>query len=335
MVRQAHRLGVPLLGIALVACAQGSNPSTQSGRLDPTQAFYYPAFGAQPKQVLAETAAGSIDAQTYLRYLTARHGTRFVEDLAFDILLARECKARGLAKSAPLLARSTAASRFHESGRRQSNDLDGSLRRKFANEALRELRIDALVAADRATDDNAMRALFDRRYGVGGQRVQVRQILVSLAATKDRLAAAGENTDHAAVRAAARKRAQALHAELVLGSDFASLLSRSDDRTTRRLLRDPARKARAGFLEGYNYQRYGDSFANAVRAMDIGAFSAPLESTVGYHLVHLVDRNTTRFADVAAALKTELGRGPAKPSEALGLRKALLAKYRFRQQPGM
>ena len=106
-------------------------------------------------------------------------------------------------------------------------------------------------------------------------------------------------------------------------------------RQTRRLLRDPARKAKAGFLEGYNYQRYGDSFANAVRAMDIGGFSAPVESTVGYHVVHLVDRNTTKFADVAAALKTELGRGPASPSEALELRKALLAKYRFRQQPGM
>ena len=69
--------------------------------------------------------------------------------------------------------------------------------------------------------------------------------------------------------------------------------------------------------------------------MDIGAVSAPVESGIGYHLVHLVDRRTTKFADVAAALKQELGRGAARPSEVLALRRALLAKYRFQQPPGM
>ncbi|MHC4811679.1 MAG: peptidylprolyl isomerase [Planctomycetota bacterium] len=338
MAGYRHRLGIAI-GVILVMLPQGCEQDQgqrpgRSSRLDKTQAFYCPKFAAQPQQVLAETSAGPIDAATYLRYLAARHGTRYLEDLAFDILLARECKARRLGGSAPLLARSNAARRFPESGRSQSGDANGDLRRKFANEALRQLRVDALAAADRAADDKALRALFDRVYGVGGQRVRVRQILVSFALTKERLTAVGESTDEAAVRAAARRRARALREELRSGSDFASLLSKSDDRTTRRLLADPARKTQAGFLAGYNYRRYGQGFADTVRSMDVGEVSAPVESTIGLHLVQLVDRKTTKLEDVEAALRKELGRERARPSEALALRRALLAKYRFRSKPG-
>ncbi|MHC4079321.1 MAG: peptidylprolyl isomerase, partial [Planctomycetota bacterium] len=97
---------------------------------------------------------------------------------------------------------------------------------------------------------------------------------------------------------------------------------------------DPARKAQAGFLAGYNYRRYGQGFADTVRSMEVGEVSAPVESTIGLHLVQLVDRKTTKLEDVEAALREELGRGRARPSEARALRRALLAKYRFRSNPG-
>ena len=177
-------------------------------------------------------------------------------------------------------------------------------------------------------------ALGGGRGGVGGHRVRVRQVLVSFATTKDRLAAAGKETDDASVRADARKRSQTLRGELASDNDFEGLLDRSDDRTTRRLLKDPARKAQAGFLDGYNYQRYGEGLAEAVRGLGVGEVSAPVRSTTGYHLVQLVDRKTTKLADVAAALRKELGRGPAKPAEVMALRKALLAKYGFRPRVG-
>ncbi len=249
------------------------------------------------------------------------------EDHLFDVLLARECRVRGLARSAPLLARGMATQRLHETGRDLSKNND-DLRRKFIAEALRELRIDALVSADRTRDPKAVKALFDHRYGVGGVRVSVRQILVSFAATKDRLATAGEPADDTATRAAARKRAQELRMEIQAGRDFASLLAKSDDRITRRLLRDPARSASAGFLKGYNYTRYGENFASVVRGMGVGEVSAPVESNVGFHLVHLVDREITRFEDVEARLRQEVGRRRATPPEVLALRKALFGKYR-------
>lgn len=216
-----------------------------------------------------------------------------------------------------------ATKRLHESGRGQSD-----LRQKFITEALRELRVNALVGADRAKDPKALKTLFDHRHGVDGQRVQVRQILVSYSATRDRLLAAGESTDDAAVRAAARKRAQGLHEELLAGRKLESLLDESDDRLTRRLLRDPKRREKAGFLAGYNYTRYGSGIANVVRGLKVGEVSGPVESSTGYHLVQVVERRITRFEDVRARLQQEVARAPATPAEVLALRKALFEKYR-------
>lgn len=245
----------------------------------------------------------------------------------FDDLLARECKARGLATSAPVLARSLATRRLHGSGRGLSKEND-DLRHKFRLEALRKLRIDAIVGANRAKDPKQLRILFNHRYGVGGVRVRVRQILVSFAATRNRLSSAGRSTDRDTVRAAARKRAQTLHREILGGRGFESLIGESDDRLARRLLRDPTQRAKAGFLEGYNYTRYGADFANAVRGTGVGEVSGPVESSIGFHLVQVVDRKITKFQDVKESLEKDVARGSATPAEVLALRKALFEKYR-------
>ena len=106
MIRSALLLPLVLFG----ACAEPAQ-WRGLGRLDETRAFYYPRFGRETEHELAAVAGRSIDAATYFRYLAGRFGTRYVEDLAFDIALERECAARGLARSAPVLARSMAAMR--------------------------------------------------------------------------------------------------------------------------------------------------------------------------------------------------------------------------------
>lgn len=326
MVRNFARITLLLGCLLLPAGGQGRR---DVGRLDVSTAFFQPAFASDPERHLAETRAGPITVETYLRYLAARFGTRYLEDLAFDLLLAEECAARGLARSAPSLARPLGARRFHQSGRRNAQDPRGDMQRKFANEALRQQRIDALVRADRRADETALRALFDRRYGVGGERVVVRHILVSFAATRQRLAASGREPARAQVVAAARARAHTLHRRL-RSSDtgFAALLPESDDRQTRRLLRTAPREA--GLLPDYNYQRYGDAFAAAVRRLAVGAVSGPVETAQGFHLIEVVDREVTRFEDVAAELREAMNRRRTSPAEALALRRALLARYGFR-----
>ncbi|MEM7199039.1 MAG: hypothetical protein AAF628_02170 [Planctomycetota bacterium] len=156
-----------LLGGLVLGGPQDGVPPT---RLDATGAFFYPGLAAAPTAPRAALRGGAIEAGTYLRYLAARVGDRYLEDLAFDLALTRECAARGLARTAPVLARSAAAQRLAASGRSAADDPNGALRRKFATEALRDLRVDALVRADRPVTDAEVRALFARRFGPDGRK---------------------------------------------------------------------------------------------------------------------------------------------------------------------
>ena len=314
------------LGLLLVL----GPPQGQSrgGRLDSSKAFYFPEWASQADTQLGKVSFGPIASSTYLRYLAGRLGTRYVEDLAFEMALEKECSALGLARSAPLLARSLAARRFHESGRRRAEDADGSLQRKFANESLQRLRVDALVGAKRSRDPAALRRLFNRRYGVGGYRVQVRQVLVSFVETRRRLKSAQKPSAPADVQAAALARAEMLH-QRAKGGGLGAVMPETDERVARRLLKDPKRSAIAGVLEGYNYVRYGDGFAQQVRALKVSGLSAPVRSEVGFHIIELMSREVTPLADVEDALRVELQRGPAKPADVQALRKELLQKYGF------
>ena len=308
-----------------------SQDARRGGRLDKTQAFYYPSFAASKDAVLGKTAAGSISSETYLRYLAGRLGTRYLQDLAFDLALTQECKATGLARSAPMLARRLAARRFHESGRRRAGDPDGSLQLKFANESLQGLRVDALVGARRALDKKALQGLFNRRYGVGGQRVVVRQILVSFDETRKRWPASSKSPAAAAIVAAAKQRATKV-LERVSAEGFTALVAETDERSARRMARDPERKEQAGVLEGYNYLRYGEAFAAAVRSLRVAEVSQPIRTATGFHVIELVSRTVTQLAAVEDVLRQELRRAPAKPADVQALRKELLKKYGFVSQ---
>ena len=286
----------------------------QSLHLEPSGAFFTDRLVQVDATVAATTTAGSIRNDTFACYAGDRKSTHVLENLAFDFLLARECEAEGLARTAVTLARSLAM-RLHLASieRADGGQIGGSLAR-YATDELRELRIRALVGARRAIDPQALRARFHHRYGEGGVRVLVRQILC---------------TEAGSAPATAAERAAILHQRLQAGTSFEQLLAESHDRLTRRLLRDPTRKSEAGFLAGYNYHRYGDEFAQAVRALAVGEVSPPVQTASGYHLIQVVDRTVTKLQDVEAALRLELGGGKARSSEVLALRKELLSKYRY------
>ena len=294
-----------------------ASPQDKSiGRLDGSRAFWYPGFASDANAVVATTKAGPIDTETYLRYLSARFGTELVDDLAFDLLLVAECKALGVAGSAPTLAKPLATRRLHESGRTAKDDPDGSLRRGFVNEALRQHRLDAIVGDARAKDDELLKDLFDRQFGVDGIRVQVRHVLVSLSATARR---SGSN-DTTAIEAAARAKAEQVLAKLEAGEKFETVLADSDDRVSRRA---------EGVIEGYNYRRFGESFAAAVRAAKIGRPVGPVRTSKGFHVLEVTDRKKTALAKVEARLRRQLRGMTVSPADAKRLRKRLFRKYGY------
>lgn len=297
-----------------VASAATQTPKPPTLRLDVTGAFFTDRGKGNNTTVVASTTAGVITEDSWTSYAGKRKSARMLENLAFDYLLGRECAARGIARTAPTFARSLAMRRALESQQSAGGRPIGGSLARYATDELRNLRMRGLVGAARSIDNEALLARFHHRYGVDGVRVRVRHILC---------------TDDMSSPQTAQQRARALHARLLAGESFETLLHESHDRVARRLLRNPKRKAEAGFLPGYNYHRYGEKFAAAVRALAIDAISQPVQSPVGYHLIQVVSRKVTERNKVAATLRLELGGGKARSSEILALRRQLLAKYKY------
>lgn len=316
-------LAIPGLGRAPTLPQEGPKPAERS--------FVLPEFlaGQKPEtRTLARAKGLTVTTGAYLRYLGARFGRSFLEDLVFAHLVAAECRAQGLARSATALAKAQALRQLEKSGRR---DRSGDLVARLANEILLRHRVDALVRAGRDPTDADLRRLFDDRYGVDGERVRLRHVLVGFPATKRRLAAAGRRDPAPQeVALAAAERAARLRQKIAAGAAFDSLLGFSDDPTTQSLLQHPNHAVHAGFLEGYNYQRYGVPFATAVRRLGEGEISDPIRTTHGYHLIQLVERRTTRYEDVREELVQRFRARPADAAEERKLRRQLFAKYEVR-----
>lgn len=288
----------------------------QRVHLHPSGAFFTTSAAsaeASEEAPVVSFGAGEITPSMLAEFGGARAGPRIAENLAFAMTLARECEALKVARSAPTLARSEAAQQATS-----ETSPATAARARRATEALRDLRVAALVGAERAQDAGRLRELFEHRYGRGGVRVQVRHVL---------------STTTLSAPQTATERAAALRRTLSQGASFDDLLAKSHDRVTRRLLRDPERRGQAGTLPNYNYHRYGEAFADAVRGLAVGEVSAPVASSVGVHLIELVARTTTQLEDVAPALRVELASGKARSSEVLRLRARLLAKYGFEAPP--
>ncbi len=296
---------------ALLAAALCAPLIAQRVRLDASGAFFSAAeTAAATSPTLARVGGREVTAELLARFGGGRTSPRVLENLAFAMALAAECEERGLARSAPTLARSEAA---REAVGATADDPTARARR--ATEALRDLRIAALVGAARAADSAALQELFEHRYGVGGVRVRLRHVLCTDRMSRPQTAAA---------------RAAALRARLEQGAAFEELLASSHDRQTRRLLRDPTRRGEAGELPNYNYYRYGPAFAEAVRGLAVGEVSEPVASPVGVHLIQVVARKETKLEEVAPALRQQLASGKARSSEVLRLRERLLTKHGFR-----
>ena len=319
------RISVAVVPLAALLASSAPQEPRTIGSLAAAGTFFYPTYADDKDRVLAEIADEKITGELYGRYLAARFGTRYVEDLAFELALARECKKRRLARGAPTLARGVAAAQLRNSGRVAKDDPDASLQRRFANEALQEQRVNALIRAQWLADPEELRAVFDHRFGKDGVRVRVRHILVSFADTRRRMRIAGRSGSEFDI---ARERAESIHEDLQ-GTDFVDLLERSDDRATRRLLKMPNQRAEAGFLPDYNYRRYGNEFADAVRGLGVGEFSTPVRSNTGYHLIQVTKRTITKFENVEAAVRRELGARKPSQRERAQLRRALLRDNDF------
>lgn len=309
--------------------AASTEPPPQGrDRVGPRGAFFYPGWAADPESVLVETKAGALEAGDYLHYLAAAAGTRHVDEAVFDMLLAVECRERGIAGAAVSLARGSASTRLAQTDR--GGD-DADLRRQFVNQALRQMRVEALVQAARVEDERQVQAVFDHRYGDGGVRAIVRHALVSFEATARR--EGWDDPKSTECMTAAAKVVAGWSQRFAAGVGWRDILAESDDRTARRLLRDPQTADDAGVLRNYNYDRFGPDFAEVVRGLDEGAVGVAA-SDVGYHFVQVLERVVTRREDVIEDVLKELRARPVTPAAEKALRQALFEGYGYQPRGG-
>ena len=292
------------------------------------------AFIAHPLEHSAKALALGrslrVGVEEYQSYLLALMGRTWLEELVFDRLLTMEIAQNKKAqlsdgmKAAMASAVAMANARIKKLGKKAPTHA----RTRFANEALRDLRVAALVKTKRRASRADLIRIFEQIHGVDGQKVRLRHILVSFAATRKRLLARnGNEPTRQAIEDAALERATGLRKEIEAGKDFASLLANSDEPATQSLLAHPDFKGEAGRIPDYNYQRYGTAFAEAVRAMPAQTVSKVKKTSHGYHIIELESRTLTRFEDVRKDILARFHAAAVSLAEQNALRRRLLTKY--------
>jgi len=185
-------------------------------------------------------------------------------------------------------------------GLRESGLAPASFMANLRQDATQEVLLDGLVLATRILSDSHLQKAFESRYGVGGKKVVVRQVLVMphfLRADLIRNGVKPADIDQTAVRAQAAEMAQECLEQLRSGADWSEMVqSYSHDQVS---------KKSNGELPAYRPGLYGPNFTEAVATLPVGDFSEVIESGAGYHVVQVASRTETNFDDVRAALVEE------------------------------
>jgi len=172
-----------------------------------------------------------------------------------------------------------------------------------------------------------LRQEFERVYGEGGVRYVIRHILAApqTEAPAGTQAPAGtEGAGGASVRtpAEAKARAQRILKELQGGLDFVQAVKKDSD--------DVFTKRNGGRVPYYSRELFGDSFYAAVTQLTPESpLSGVVQSPRGYHIVQLIDKQTTGLDGVKAEIEESLKKKSPTVAERHNLIKKLRAQAKI------
>lgn len=275
-----------------------------------------------------------ITLDEYKDHLLTLYGKRPLEELVYRRLLEREADRLGVAVEAAAVE-AAVEEQWHQllelrhRGRLEDVERElgeagytpatyrASLRSRARIEALEA----AIVEAGRVVTEEQVAERFERDFGAGGVRVEVRHIYLNRARLKADLIRAGADPtalDNAALDVELEQRAEALLGELEAGADFEAL--------ARAHSHDLSVQQNGGFIPGYNYRRYGEPLAQAVRAAAVGEPTGPVHSMSGLHLIEVTARTVTDLESVRDELAATLAAEPASWKERGELRARLFGQ---------
>ena len=311
--------------------------------------FFSPPQGGTPGLAPGQVAlvdGRPVTMKEYKDFLYLCLAQSRLEDLLEFKLLRKEARRLGVALTPAQVReavekeiRKLLETRFHGNKELMIRNLRGrgftfeEMKRWMAFDLEKRELEERLVLATRKITEEQIRRKFEDLYGLGGVRVVVRQIQVSLAPLLQEELRKGksiEEVDRKNLERRALEKARRIRERILKGEPFWKVcVEESDEPAARAAAGDPEKAKRAGLVEGYNYQRFGGAFADAVRALKPGEVSKPVpfksgSEVVSYHVIKLDKRIVTRLEDVRTRVVQALKEEPPTFFEKLKLRRSLL-----------
>lgn len=312
----------------LLACDWALAQEAESQPAQPSEAAKPPARalatvppkGDLPAGVLARIDGRDVTEEDLMRFTFRKNGMREFLDLVDELLVEKKATALGVmvtddeVKSE--VERNIQADIERSHGDRQ-RFLDGLDRQFYTLESFKRWRMDAIrprlllercILATRTVDENGIRKKFEELYGQDGVVTQIRQILIA----KSRPGGG-----------APEELARELMGKLEKAPEsFPQLVEQYSDHA-------PSKRS-GGLIPNYRPGRgprmgsAGEAFDEAVRGLkEEGQIAGPIASDLGFHIVQLVKRTTTRFDDVKVELRAQLEKEQPTSSERIRFKQRL------------
>ena len=271
-----------------------------------------PAPGAEPARsdlppgVAALVDGVPITIEEYKDYLFAISGKRPLHELIREQLLFREASRLGIVVTPEEMRAEVDAwwqevVRLRHDGNaaaaeleleREGFELEPYLETRV-RQALRDRLTEEICVGTRVVTEEMIVERFERDWGVGGEKVELRHLFLNRARVRAELSRDGRPANelsNEALDAEIQRRMTSIQAELAAGADFVELAKRHSH--------DTSVHQNDGIIPGYNYRRYGPQLADAVRAAEVGVPTGPIQTQPGWHLIVVESRVVTKLEDV-------------------------------------
>ena len=184
-----------------------------------------------------------------------------------------------------------------------------------------------IIQTLRVPTEVQLRARFDLDYGLNGERVVLRHLVLNRSRTKAAMRAVGtapelmtiEHIDKEIERKAAELFTQAQG-----DVDFEELCRQSSH--------DLSVAQNGGVIPNYNFLHYGEEIAAATHAAPVGKVVGPIKLSAGTHLLKVESRVVTDFAKVRSVLNATLMAMEPSHAERAGLKARLAAETKIERR---
>ena len=326
-----------VLALALALGLSGCRASETRGGMGSEDARLLASQAAAPEPAL-RIEDREYPMEEFEKYLLDTAGPRFIQDFARLKLFEFEAERLGVLPDAAAHQQATRAALEEFIEQRYQGDADkyrADLEQHGQSPAAYEQSIalytwgdlvqQAVALHEREVTAELLRERFEVEYGPGGVRTEVRHIILTRAREGLELAqrdVPAEERTPEKIQQRIVERALEIVAELEAGADFAQLAARySHDNQASRT---------GGFIEKYDFLRYGPALATAIAEAEINTISDPVVTPTAVHVFEVTKRTHTEFAEVEDSLRARLESEPASPIELEGVTEDLRERYAVR-----